>query len=242
MRTAGASAPNRASSTAQTPTSSTRKPLSNPMPSVLDDFELLERLGGGGMAEVFKARPRAVPQRLVAIKRILPAYRNDPKFRSLLLQEARLGRSMRHPNVLRILGAGQCNGNEPYIVMEYVDGIDLKRLSWSIWASGETFHPWLAVSIASEVLSGIGHAHARVDDHGRPQPIIHRDISPENILVTRSGHVKVADFGVASHAQAANELPRGKLPYMAPELFGNSRATEQVDLFAVGVLLWELLT
>ena len=217
-------------------------PATSPSEAGFDDFELVQRLGSGGMAEVFRAHPRSAPERTLVIKRILPAYRNDADFRALLLKEAAIGRRLQHPNIIRVLGAGRNVGGEPYIVMEYVDGVDVKRLAWSMRKRGTGMPPWLAVHIASDTLSGLAYAHAQVDDHGSPAPIIHRDISPENMLVTRRGRIKIGDFGVAADVQSTGELPRGKLPYMAPELFSESGFDARADLFAVGVVLWELIT
>ena len=211
----------------------------NHQPS-FDDFDIAERIGIGGMAEVFRARWRAHPERAVVIKRILPAYREHPDFRELLMQEANIGRRLRHANIVKVLSAGLGASDEPYIVMEYVDGIDVERLAWSMSKPGVPV--WLAVHITSEALVGLAHAHGQVDDAGRAAPIIHRDISPENLLVTKSGRIKVTDFGVASRGRVAKTAPRGKLPYMAPELFSEEPADARTDLFAVGVVLWELLT
>ena len=206
-----------------------------------DDFDIAERIGIGGMAEVFRARWRAHPDRAVVIKRILPGYRHRADFRRLLLHEAAIGRRLRHANIVSVLCAGLAPGDEPYLVMEYVDGIDVKRLAWSMSEPGMPV--WLAVHIASEALVGLAHAHGQVDGAGRPAPIIHRDISPENLLVTKSGKVKVTDFGVATTTdRVAQAALRGKLPYMAPELFSEERPDARTDLFAVGVVLWELLT
>ena len=194
------------------------------------------------MAEVFRAHPRTEPDRTVVIKRILSRYRNDVDHRVLLLREAEIGKRLQHPNIVRVFGAGNATDDEPYIIMEYVDGIDLKRLAWSFQQHGLEFPPWLAVHLASEALAGVAHAHAQTTPSGEPAPVLHQDISPENLLVSRRGRIKIADFGVAAVAQPTG-LPRGKLPYMSPERFAASSPLDpRIDVFAVGVMLWELLT
>ncbi len=209
---------------------------------IFDGFNLIGRLNAGGMAEILLATPVRKPNRLVALKRILPAYRSDPSYRRMLVTEAELSRRLRHPNIIRTFGTGCGPSDEPYMVMEFVDGIDLKRLAWSMWSSGDGMPMWLSVHIVSEVLAALSFAHGQVDPSGRPAPVLHRDISPENIMLTSSGRTKVGDFGIADSLRSVQDRPRGKFPYMAPEVFAEAPLDGRVDLFSAGVVLWELLT
>ncbi len=141
------------------------------------------------------------------------------------------------------MSAGCGPDDEPYIVLEYVDGIDLRRLAWSMRKTHGGMPEWLAVHVISEVVAGLAHAHTRIDDRGTAAPIIHRDINQENILITKRGQTKLTDFGVACTADGTVDgIPPGKLPYMAPEVFAERAPEPRSDLFSVGVVLWELLT
>lgn len=194
------------------------------------------------MAEVHRARLRREPDRSVVVKRVLPAHRHDPLFRDLLLREAGIGARLRHPNLVRVFGTGHTVDEEPYIVMEYIDGIDVKRLAWSMRKRGVELPVWFAVHVVSEVLAGLAHAHGQVDESGQPCPIVHRDVSPENVLISRHGRIRLGDFGIAGELSRPQALTHGKLPYMAPEVFADREVDPRSDLFAVGVMLWELLT
>jgi serine/threonine protein kinase len=211
-------------------------------------YELIRRIGLGGMAEVFLARqlgPMGFEKRVV-LKRILPQFSEHQSFIDMFLSEARLAARVSHSNVVQIFELGQV-GNQYFIAMEYVPGKDLalllrvcKQLSISIPVE-------VACRLVMGICAGLQAAHSCVDDAGNPLVIIHRDVSPHNVLVSTDGTVKVADFGVAKLANAVGKtepgVVKGKINYMAPELFiENSAFDARVDVWAAGVILYQLLT
>ncbi|MBI2893019.1 MAG: protein kinase [Deltaproteobacteria bacterium] len=211
-------------------------------------YELLKRIGVGGMAEVFLARQTvgAGVERPVVIKRMLPEIAGDPLFVSMFVEEARVAAQLQHPNIVQIYDvvmAGTC----PCIVMEHLDGFDVR---WLARRSGERASrtvPVAAVAaIGAGAAHGLGHAHRKRGLDGRPLGIVHRDVSPHNLFVTRDGAVKVVDFGIAkSSAQmtATQEgAIKGKIPYMSPEQVRGEALDASSDLFSLGVVLWETAT
>ncbi|NMB74522.1 MAG: protein kinase [Myxococcales bacterium] len=210
-------------------------------------YRILGRIGSGGMAEVFlgKARGAAGFERTVAIKCILPAYSENPQLCAMLIQEAKVATWLTHANVVQVFDLGEHQGRY-FIVMEYVDGNDLDALQKNLSQRGERLPPALAVWIIREVLRGLEFVHGRCDDAGRPLHLVHRDISPANILVSHSAEVKLADFGIARARYLARTtqagMVRGKLGYMSPEQAAGEDVDERSDLFSTGVVLYELLT
>jgi serine/threonine protein kinase len=207
----------------------------------LGPFELLRRLGAGGMAETFLAvrrGPAGFEQR-VCIKRILPAYESDREFVDAFLDEARTSAALRHANIVQVVdfGLNAADGSH-YLALELVDGMDLRAL---IERQAE-FDAELVTLIASELAAALQHAHAA--DEGRA-PVVHRDLSPSNVLISRAGEIKLTDFGIAraiggSHRTASGVI-KGKIPYMPPEYVEGGRFDARGDLFALGVLIYELL-
>jgi serine/threonine-protein kinase len=201
-------------------------------------YVLCGEIGAGGMASVHLGRlvGSAAFARTVAIKRLLPRYAEQPEFRLMLIDEARLAARVRHPNVVQTLEV-VANADELLLVMEYVDGVSLGRLL----RQGAVPEPILAALIC-QVLDGLHAAHVATDEHGVPLQIVHRDISPENILVGADGFARVLDFGIAKARSRLHETRdgeiKGKLAYMAPEQLAG-KATQQSDVFAIAIVLWE---
>jgi tRNA A-37 threonylcarbamoyl transferase component Bud32 len=205
-------------------------------------FELVARLGRGGSAEVWRAILRGPHgfTREVALKRLLPERLADAKVRDSLLTEARLAARLTHPNVAQVLEVVEAAG-EPAIVMELVDGCDLRTLMRDLVRLGGPPPPGLGAFVAHEVCRALGAAHAE-----RP-PILHRDVSSTNVLVSRDGTVKLADFGIGKALEEADGDGRtaslkGNLGYMAPEQLARAPLGPSADVYAAGVLLWEMLT
>ncbi len=200
-----------------------------------------ERLGAGGMAEVFKGTQIGAEgfNRIVAAKRVLPEYANAPAFVSMLLEEARILAMLEHPNIVSILDVDRDEVGL-FIAMEFVDGCDLAKLA----DTGRL--PFSTTNfVIAETLRGLGYAHELPTASG-PKGIVHRDISPQNVLLSWEGAVKVSDFGIAKARQAtaatASTLIKGKPMYMSPEQATGLALDGRSDLFAVGIMLWELLT
>jgi serine/threonine protein kinase len=207
----------------------------------LVSYRLGRRIGLGGMAEVFIATRRGAERsgRAVAVKRILPAYSDAPRYQAMFTQEARLTRQLSHPNVVSVLDFGRDEEGRLSLVMEYVDGITLAELA----QTGPVPFP-VAAYVASEALSGLGYAHA-LPGPGRVRGMVHRDVSPQNVLLARGGAVKIADFGLAKAIEgasaAASAIVKGKVGYSSPEQLDGQALDARSDLFSLGIVLWELL-
>jgi serine/threonine-protein kinase len=211
-------------------------------------YDLIEELGRGGMAVVWRALQRG-PGRFahaVAIKRILPELRASAETIAMFAEEARIGAELNHPNVVAVLDYGLDEYQQPYLVSELVNGLDLGAWIRSHARRGiET--PWeLVTAIGIEILRGLASAHGRVDARGQPSCVLHRDVTPGNILLDVSGVVKLGDFGLAKANDRERltrpDVVKGKAAYLAPELVRGEPASPQSDLFAVGIVLWEALT
>ena len=213
----------------------------------LGPYVLGERLGLGGMAEVFvgrRAGPHGFAKRF-AIKRILPDLAKDQRFVSMFIDEARICAGLQHPNIVEVVDFGESQG-ELFMAMEYVDGVSLARLLRHIAGKRSSFPIQLSVLIARDVLRGLSHAHSATDEHGRPLGLVHRDVSPGNVLISRMGEVKLADFGIVrgvtlDRRTDPGEL-KGKLGYMSPEQVIGAEVDPRSDVFAVGILLAEMVT
>jgi hypothetical protein len=211
-------------------------------------WQLERRLGGGGMADVYLARrtgARGVVQR-VALKRLRPEYAQDPQFVEQFLAEARLIARLAHPNIVALTDVGEA-AHELFLAMELVDGPSLARLHQIVRLRHQKLDPCVAVEVGVQIADALAYAHTLTDEQGKPLELIHRDVSPQNILITSTGHAKLADFGIARSADrgyhTSTGLLKGKLAYMAPEqVAGASDYDQRVDLWALGVVLFELLT
>ena len=215
------------------------KPSTAKVPS---RYRFGEQLGAGGMAEVFRATQVGAEgfARTVAVKRVLPGFSNVPQFASMFVTEAKLASLLEHPNIVSVLDFDRDEEGRLFLAMEFVDGKDLAALS----AAGRL--PFsVAIFIMSEVLAGLGYAHELPAGTG-PRGIVHRDVSPQNVLVSWEGAVKVSDFGIAkardATAATASTMIKGKPQYMSPEQANGQALDGRSDLFAVGIMLWELLT
>ncbi len=200
-------------------------------------FELVQRLAVGGMGEVFLVRDGDAGEPLV-LKRILPHLADNTEFLDLFLEEARIQARLNHPNVVRILELGDVEGAW-YLLMERVDGVDLRKLMRGPMALS------LACRIAADVAGGLAAAHDAVDAQGRSLRVVHADVSPHNVLVSFGGEVKLIDFGVAKAAgrfARDDEALRGKFAYMSPEQAAGEKLDSRSDQFALAVVVWELIT
>jgi eukaryotic-like serine/threonine-protein kinase len=214
------------------------------VPDHIDRYQVVERVGKGGMAQVFHARLQGLGgfERDVALKVLLPEYAAEPDFIDMLLDEARIAGAILHPCVLQVLDVGR-QSELFYIVMEYVDGSDLRSILKS--APGGRLKPATALHLVGEVLRGLDAVHSAVDRQGKPRRIVHRDVSPANVMVDRSGVVKLGDFGIA-HAtsrltRTRNGAVKGKLRYMAPEQVAAQPVDHRADLYSVGIMLCEMV-
>jgi serine/threonine protein kinase len=207
-------------------------------------YLLLGRLGGGGMAEVFRARFKGLEgfEKLVALKLILRNYSNDPEFVRMFVQEASLSARLDHANIVRVYEFDQID-DRYYIAMELVDGQDLRKVLLRCRELGRALSVPEALIIALEICKGLAFAHGEIRP-GAPE-IVHRDISPHNIILSRAGEVKITDFGIAKLVSAASRtktgLIKGKVGYMSPEQARGEPVDRRTDLFALGCILWEML-
>ncbi len=211
-------------------------------------YLLLERIAAGGMAEVFRARFTPAPgvEKIVVIKRILPHYAQSARFVEMFTNEARIAMGLSHGNIAQVFDFGREDGDY-FLAMEWVDGPTLSALSIRSRNAGYPGVPIpLSVVMTADVLAGLHYAHTRQDEKGRPLGIIHRDVSPQNVLVGYEGQVKIVDFGIAKarHATTAPTAAgsfKGKIAYFAPEQARNEPLDARTDVFATGVMLYELL-
>ena len=219
-----------------------------PMPASVGSYELIRRLGGGGMADLYLAAKMAefgaVHRAVIKqVKRSRPDYKH---LQEMLLDEARATASFDHPNVVRLYDVGESE-NGVYLALEYVDGTDLRRVNSKLRQRKEALPFELAAFVVGEVLRGLHHAHMAVGPDGRPLDLVHRDVNPSNVLIARSGHVRLADFGVVrmrERLQQATEpgLVKGKYAYLAPEYIAGEPCSVQTDIYAAGIMLFELLS
>jgi eukaryotic-like serine/threonine-protein kinase len=210
-------------------------------------YHLEERVGHGGMAVVWRAEMRGAAgfSRLVAVKELKAELRAGENYVAMFVEEARVGAELQHPNIVQVFDFCHDDDGRYYLVMEWIDGLDLRGF---IGAAREDSRPisWpLVVAIGIGALRGLGAAHERVAK-GVLAPIIHRDVSPANILIGKDGIVKLADFGLARardrmHSLTLPGIVKGKLSYLAPELTKGAPATAATDLFSIGCCLWEAL-
>ena len=207
-------------------------------------FEILGRLAVGGMAEVSLARDRTGEAGEVVIKRLLPSLSADEEIVAMFLDEARLGMCLHHPNVCRFYDSGQLAG-EHWIAMEHIAGVTLEQLIRRAHVDGGML-PALGVFIVTRVAAALAHVHTARDEHGRRLDIVHRDISPRNVMVSWDGEVKLVDFGLArsraNRVVTGPGLAKGKFSYMSPEQYQGEPVDARSDIFALGVCLFELLT
>jgi serine/threonine-protein kinase len=227
----------------------TGDPSQAALPRQLGKYTLVRRLATGGMAELFLAIQRSLGgfEKLIVIKRILPAMNQDRGFIEMLLHEARIAATLSHPNLVQVFDVGMVDGAY-FIAMEHVHGEDLRAIVRAMKRRNATEFPIEhALSVALGVCAGLGYAHEKCDLGGAPLDIVHRDISPQNVVVTFGGDVKIVDFGIAKSTgkigeDTASGRLKGKVPYMSPEQARGEGVDGRSDLFAAGVILFELTT
>jgi serine/threonine-protein kinase len=210
-------------------------------------YRVIRRIGDGGMAEVFQAKMLCQPgySKMVAIKRVLPRLSRNERFIKMFLDEARLGLLLNHANIVHVFDVGQA-ADAYFIVMEYVDGVNLKQSFESFKAQGELLPLEISLAIGVEICRGLDYAHHLYDQSGSPVNVVHHDVNPANVLVSVNGEVKLVDFGLAearAHIQRSDpDLVRGKFGYLSPEAALGRGTDARSDLFAVAVILYELVT
>ena len=209
-------------------------------------YILLDKVGSGGMAELFKAKKVGIEgfERVLAIKRILPHLSSDEEFIDMFIAEAKLVALLSHKNITQVYDFGKI-GQNYFIAMEYIRGKDLRGLLKRCNEKNIKFPITLAVFIAKEVASGLSYAHRQKDSMEKSLNIIHRDVSPQNILISYDGDVKVVDFGIAkagSQSRTTTGVLKGKLSYMSPEQAWGKTIDHRSDIFALGIVLYEMLT
>lgn len=217
----------------------------NPKP--FGKYFLIDKLATGGMAEIYKAKTFGVDgfEKLLAIKRILPHCSEDKEFIDMLIDEAKLSVLLSHTNIVQVYDLGKV-GDDYFISMEFINGINLREVLNSLKEANASLGEELVLYIVSEICKGLDYAHSKRDTEGKPLNIVHRDISPQNILLSLEGEVKIVDFGIAkaamniSHTMAG--ILKGKISYMSPEQALGKPIDRKTDIFSAGLMLYEFLT
>ncbi|HWC64936.1 MAG TPA: serine/threonine-protein kinase, partial [Thermoanaerobaculia bacterium] len=248
-----AAAPKPAPAPAPVPAPAPAPAKKAPAPAAASDkdrfgqYQLMEKIATGGMAEVYKARMSGVDgfQKIVAIKKILPHMAASEDFISMFADEAKLAAQLNHPNIIHIYDLGKVEKSY-YIAMEYVEGRDLRSILKSGADHGLPLPPELALFIASKLAAALDYAHRRKDFNGQDLSLVHRDVSPQNVLISYEGDIKLCDFGIAKAASKSSQTQagalKGKLQYMSPEQASGKSLDRRSDLFSLGSVLYEMLT
>jgi TonB family protein len=210
-------------------------------------YVLLEKIATGGMAEVWKARMRGVEgfQKIVAIKKILPHLSDNQDFIEMFVDEAKLAAQLNHNNIIHIYDLGKIQSSY-YIAMEYIDGYDLKNILKKAEERDQPLSVEIALFIASKVAAALDYAHRKRDFEDKEMGLVHRDVSPQNVLISEEGDIKLCDFGIAKAASKASHTQagalKGKLQYMSPEQAWGRNIDRRSDIFALATVLFEMLT
>jgi serine/threonine protein kinase len=228
-------------------TTTTTQPVASESPEIFGPYEVYERLGVGGMATVHRAKERGIEgfERIVALKRLLPHLAEDASFVRSFVREAKLASLLQHANIVQLYELGRV-GHVLFISMELIEGRDIRKiLRRARKVAGPPTLP-VFLSLMTQLCEALDYAHRRTDVDGQPLRLVHRDVSPSNVLVTESGHVKVIDFGIAkaqsTHLKTQTGRIKGKVAYMAPESVRGQELDARSDIFSVGVIAHELLT
>ncbi|MBW2736047.1 MAG: serine/threonine protein kinase, partial [Deltaproteobacteria bacterium] len=217
------------------------------LPAQIGRYQVIARLGCGGMAEVFLGVATGAGgfRQLVAIKRILSHHAEKREFVEMFVEEARLSAQLRHSNIAQVLDLGH-DGSDPFIALEYIHGLDLRRVQRYFDRHRDKAPPALSAFVALNVCAALEHAHSRRTRDGHPLQVIHRDVSPSNVLLTFEGEVKLIDFGVAHAAHQLHEttgaMLKGKFAYMSPEQANEQPLDHRSDIFCAGTVLFKMLT
>ena len=213
-------------------------------------YELLKKVGTGGMAELFLARQPGIEgfEKLIVIKRILPHLtdsRHSSQFVQMLLDEARLAAQLSHPNIIQIYDLGRVD-DQYFIAMEYINGVDLSQILKREMEHGGYVPVEHVVKIATYVCEALSYAHKRTDDRGKPLRVVHRDVSPHNVLIAFAGGIKLTDFGIAKATSRMLKTRvgtiKGKWAYRSPEQCAGREVDHRSDIFSVGVLIYQMTT
>lgn len=214
-------------------------------PLTVGKYQLLDRIGSGGMAEVHLARVSGAAgfEKLVVVKRLLPALSEEKDYVAQFVDEARLAAAFSHANIVSTFDFGEADGNY-FIAMEYVEGKNLRRVQDVLERRGKKLPAPAAIHIIAETCRGLDYAHSRKDSAGNPLNVVHRDVSPQNVVVSYGGDVKILDFGIAKSSarefKTQAGIVKGKLRYMSPEQVAGDPIDGRSDQFAAAVILWEL--
>jgi len=221
-----------------------------PQPIPFGKYTLFERIGRGGMADVFKARIQGPAgfERTFVVKRILPHLSDDPSFTKMFIDEAKIASKLTHPNIVQVFELGNVDG-EYFMSMEYVRGHDLAETMRTLWARVGPPRPELVAYVGREMCRALAYAHEFTSEDGQVLGMIHRDVSPSNVMLSFDGAVKILDFGIAKAlgGDSAEEgtksgTLKGKFAYMAPEQTVSNEIDRRIDIFATGIVLHEILT
>jgi len=213
---------------------------------IFGPYILLEKIATGGMAELFKAKKKGVEgfEKTLAIKKILPHLSDNEEFVKMFIDEAKLAAHLTHPNIVQIYDLGRIN-NAYYIAMEYVDGKDLRSILKKTRQLDRPMPIAIAIFIAARLCNALDYAHRFRNEEGTLMNIVHRDISPQNIIISYEGETKLVDFGIAKAAVKAHQTQigalKGKLLYMSPEQASAKMVDKRSDIFALGIVLWEMI-
>lgn len=222
-------------------------PVRNEFPQPFGPYELLRRLGRGGMAEVFLAKASSArgENRLVALKRMHQQLSEDQSAVEMLIQEARLCMQFNHDNIAQTFELG-CHDGTYFFIMEYVDGVDLGTVANVVEARGGRLEPAVVAWVCAGMARGLAYSHDLCDDQGKRLGIVHRDVSPQNVLIGRNGQVKLIDFGVAKVASRIQQtmagIIKGKYAYMSPEQASAETVDARSDVFSLGICMHELFS
>lgn len=213
----------------------------------LGKYSIIEKIGSGGMAEIYKAALKGAGgfEKVVVIKKVLPGYANNESFIRMLIQEAKLASLLHHPNIVQIYELGE-EDHQYYIAMEYVHGKDLLKILSQCAKAKRRLPNEAVLFIIAEVAAALDYAHQATDLRGQPLGIIHRDVSPSNIIMSYDGNVKIMDFGVAKAKVQSGDKTRvgvlkGKIGYMSPEQVMGKEIDRRSDIFSLGVILYEAI-
>jgi serine/threonine-protein kinase len=209
-------------------------------------YQLLRKIASGGMGQIFLARTEGTQgfEKLIVIKRLLPHLAEDEEFREMFFEEARIAARLNHPNLIQIFDLGQ-EGSSCYLAMEYVPGHDLRHLEWHARSLGRPIPLGIACRIIADAAAGLDCAHQAVNGRGQSLGLVHRDVSPQNVLIGFDGAVKLIDFGVVKALDQMQHtitgILKGKYPYMSPEQASGEEVDHRSDIFSLGIIFWELL-